>query len=50
MCGLLVSPVHLCLALSASYFEAPLTRIVLMLLGPTFFVAAAGFLMAAFSG
>jgi hypothetical protein len=50
MCGLLVSPVHLCLALSASYFEAPLTRIVLMLLGPTFFVAAAGFLMATFSG
>jgi integral membrane protein (TIGR00529 family) len=46
MCGLLLTPVHLCLALSASYFEAPLPRIVLKLLGPVAFVATAGVLMA----
>ena len=50
VCGLLVTPVHLCLALSASYFEAPLMRIVVKLLGPVVFVAAAGFLMAVFFG
>jgi hypothetical protein len=49
ICGLLLTPVHLCLALSASYFEAPLPRIVLKLLGPTVFVAAAGVLMAVLS-
>lgn len=49
-CGLLITPVHLCLALSASYFETPLTRIVLRLLGPVVFVAAAGILMAVFFG
>jgi len=46
VCGLLLTPVHLCLALSASYFEAPLVRIVLKLLGPVIFVAAAGVLVA----
>jgi len=46
VCGLLLTPVHLCLALSASYFEAPLMRIVLKLLGPVIFVAAAGVLVA----
>lgn len=50
ICGLLITPVHLCLALSASYFEAPLIRIVVKLLGPLFFVAAAGVLMAVFFG
>ena len=50
VCGLLITPVHLCLALSASYFETPLTRIVLRLLGPVVFVAAAGALMAVFFG
>lgn len=50
ICGLLITPVHLCLALSASYFDAPLTRIVLKLLGPVIFVAAAGLLMAVFFG
>jgi hypothetical protein len=46
MCGLLLTPVHLCLALSASYFETPLMRIVVRLLAPTACVAAAGFMMA----
>jgi integral membrane protein (TIGR00529 family) len=50
ICGLLITPVHLCLALSASYFEAPLIRIVVKLLGPVVFVAAAGVLMAVFFG
>ncbi len=50
VCGLLATPVHLCLALSASYFEAPLPRIVLKVLGPIVFVAAAGVLMAVLSG
>jgi len=45
-CGLLLTPVHLCMALSASYFEAPLMKIVVKLLGPVIFVAAAGVLMA----
>jgi len=46
MCGLFTTPVHLCMALSASYFEAPLMRIVVKLLGPVAFVAAGGILMA----
>lgn len=50
ICGLLLTPVHLCLALSASYFEAPLTKIVLKLLAPVAFVAAAGVLMAVLFG
>ncbi len=50
VCGLLATPVHLCLALSASYFEAPLLRIVLKVLGPIVFVAAAGILVAVLSG
>jgi len=50
VCGLLATPVHLCLALSASYFEAPLLRIVLKVLGPIVFVAAAGVLVAVLSG
>ena len=45
LCGLFLTPVHLCMALSASYFEAPLVKIVLKLLGPVIFVAAAGVLM-----
>jgi len=45
-CGLLLTPVHLCMALSASYFETPLMKIVVKLLGPVIFVAAAGVLAA----
>ncbi len=48
ICGLLLTPVHLCLALSASYFEAPLMKIVVKLLGPVAFVAAGGILAAVF--
>ena len=46
VCGLLLTPIHLCLALSATYFEAPLIKIILQLLGLVFFIAAAGFLAA----
>jgi len=46
LCGLFLTPVHLCLTLSASYFESPLMKIVVKLLGPVVFVAAAGILAA----
>ncbi len=49
-CGLMITPVHLCLALSASYFKTSLPGIILKVLGPTLFIAAAGVLMAIFSG
>ena len=48
LCGLYITPVHLCLALSSSYFKAPLTKIIPILLGPVFFIAAAGITMALF--
>jgi hypothetical protein len=41
--GLAISPIHLCLSLSASYFNAPLTRIILHVLPAALCVAAAGF-------
>ncbi|MBL7184935.1 MAG: DUF401 family protein [Phycisphaerae bacterium] len=47
-CGLLITPVHLCLTLSASYFKTSLAGIMLKLLGPMAFVALAGALMAVF--
>ena len=50
VCGLLLTPVHLCLALSASYFKTSLPGIMLKLLPPTLFVAVAGILMAKFFG
>jgi integral membrane protein (TIGR00529 family) len=46
ICGLLLTPVHLCLALSASYFQAPLGRILRLVLPPTLAVAAIAFLVA----
>jgi integral membrane protein (TIGR00529 family) len=46
LCGLLLTPVHLCLPLSAAYFECPLFRIIQRMLWPAFFVATAGVLMA----
>jgi hypothetical protein len=49
MFGLAVSPIHLCLALSASYFNTPLSRIVLKVLPPALCVAAAGFAVALLS-
>jgi len=48
VCGLLLTPVHLCLSLSASYFETSLSKIMVRLLGPVAFVAGAGVLMAVF--
>ena len=42
LCGLCLTPVHLCLSLSASYFRAPLPIIIARLLLPAAFIAAAG--------
>jgi integral membrane protein (TIGR00529 family) len=50
ICGLFVTPVHLCLALSASYFGVPLGRVLRELLAPTLAVAAAAFAMALWLG
>lgn len=49
MLGLAVSPIHLCLALSASYFHTPLLRIVLKVLPAALCVAGAGFAVALLS-
>jgi integral membrane protein (TIGR00529 family) len=46
ICGLLLTPVHLCLALSCTYFETSFAKIVPRLLIPVCFVAGAGILMA----
>jgi integral membrane protein (TIGR00529 family) len=46
VCGLYLTPVHLCLTLSASYFQAPLGKIIWLLIGPISFIAAAGILAA----
>jgi integral membrane protein (TIGR00529 family) len=46
VCGLCVTPVHLCLALSAGYFETTFIKIVTKLILPILFVVAAGVLMA----
>jgi len=44
--GLAISPIHLCLALSASYFNTSLLRIILRVLPPALCVVAAGIAMA----
>jgi len=44
--GLAISPIHLCLALSASYFKTPLLRIIWNVLPPALCVAGAGFALA----
>lgn len=46
ICGLMLTPVHLCLAMSASYFQAPLGKLIVKLLGPAALVAAAGLVSA----
>ncbi|OHB73326.1 MAG: hypothetical protein A2Z25_00255 [Planctomycetes bacterium RBG_16_55_9] len=46
--ALWLSPVHLCITMSASYFETPLLKIISKLILPALGVAAAGALMAAF--
>ena len=50
LCGLLTTPVHLCLPLSAGYFQAPLLKIIAKILLPVTFIAAAGVTMALFCG
>ena len=50
VCGLLTTPVHLCMALSASYFETSLVKVVVRVIGPVLFIAAAGIVMAIFFG
>jgi integral membrane protein (TIGR00529 family) len=46
ICGLLLTPVHLCLALSCTYFESSFAKIIPRLLIPALFVAMAGVFMA----
>jgi integral membrane protein (TIGR00529 family) len=46
MFGLAISPIHLCLALSASYFQTSLLGIVLKVLPAALCIVAAGFAMA----
>ena len=50
LCGLLLTPVHLCLAMSMSYFEVPLGKVIGHLIGPVGFIAGAGVLMALLAG
>ena len=42
MCGILITPLHLCVSLSADYFETPMAKVVVKLLAPLALVAAAG--------
>jgi integral membrane protein (TIGR00529 family) len=48
--GLWLTPVHLCIALSASYFETSLMKIITKLIPPAIGVAVAGALLAIFFG
>jgi hypothetical protein len=48
--GLWLTPVHLCIALSASFFQTSLLKVISKLLLPTVAVAIAGILMALFCG
>jgi uncharacterized protein len=50
VCGLFLTPVHLCMALSASYFEVPLGRILRLVLLPAAAVAATAFAVALLAG
>ncbi len=46
ICGLLLTPVHLCLSLSATYFETPLSKIFFKLLLPTAIIGLTGLIFA----
>ncbi len=46
VCGLYLTPVHLCLSMSAGYFQTSLGKIVAMLLAPSLCIAIAGILAA----
>jgi uncharacterized protein len=48
--GLWITPVHLCLSLSASFFQTSLLKIITKLLLPTIAVAITGILLAFFCG
>jgi integral membrane protein (TIGR00529 family) len=48
--GLWLTPVHLCITLSASYFDTSLMKIITKLIPPAVGVAAAGALLAVFFG
>jgi integral membrane protein (TIGR00529 family) len=48
--GLWLTPVHLCLALSASYFETALSKIIVKIILPALCVVIAGVIMAVFYG
>jgi hypothetical protein len=48
--GLWLSPIHLCIALSASYFETSMLKIISKLILPAIGVAVVGALLAAFLG
>jgi hypothetical protein len=41
MCGLFITPAHLCLPLSAAYFQTPLSKIIAQLIAPAIFVGVA---------
>jgi integral membrane protein (TIGR00529 family) len=49
ICGWLTSPIHLCMALTISYFQTSYEKILLTILWPTLSILAVGFLIAAFS-
>jgi len=49
ICGWLTSPIHLCMALSVSYFQTSYGEILLKILWPTLCILATGFLVAAWS-
>jgi integral membrane protein (TIGR00529 family) len=48
--GISLTPIHLCLALSASYFETSLAKIILKMLPPVAAIAGTGVLMAVLFG
>jgi len=50
ICGLFLTPVHLCLMLSVGYFETSLLKIIAKIFLPVLFVAAAGITMAVLFG
>ena len=50
MCGILLTPIHLCVPLSASYFKTSVSKIIVRIIGPVIFIASAGALMAIFFG
>jgi len=48
--GLYVTPIHICLSLSAAYFETPLGKVMAKVLPPTIVIAAAAIAIAVLAG